>query len=166
MKLYAAPLAISLLLSGYTMADSSCSTSCKSSCKKELCTIKPETKDMKEEAPKLRYEIIKESTDANAQSPKKGMVVTVHYTGWLADKDGKPMMDKKFDSSVDRGTPFQFVIGVGQVIRGWDEGVMQMKVGEKRRLVIPAELAYGSRGVGSIPANATLVFDVDLISVR
>lgn len=116
---------------------------------------------------KLQYEIISESPDAAAKTPQKGTVVTVHYTGWLADKDGNPIKEKKFDSSVDRGTPFQFVIGVGQVIRGWDEGVMQMKVGEKRRLIIPAELGYGARGAGAaIPPNATLVFDVELLNAR
>ena len=116
---------------------------------------------------KLQYEIISDTKDANAPSPMKGKVVTVHYTGWLADKDGNPITDKKFDSSVDRGTPFQFVIGIGQVIKGWDEGVMLMKVGEKRRLVIPAELGYGARGAGAvIPPNATLVFDVELLNVK
>ena len=116
---------------------------------------------------KLQYEIIAGSKDAQAKSPQKGDWVQVHYTGWLADKDGNPMMDKKFDSSVDRGTPFQFIVGIGQVIKGWDEGVMLMKVGEKRRLVIPAELGYGSRGAGAaIPPNATLVFDVELLNVK
>jgi peptidylprolyl isomerase len=115
----------------------------------------------------LQYEVISESKDSAAQSPQKGDWVQVHYTGWLADKDGNPIMDKKFDSSVDRGTPFQFVVGVGQVIKGWDEGVMLMNVGEKRRLVIPAELGYGSRGAGAIiPPNATLVFDVELLKVK
>jgi FKBP-type peptidyl-prolyl cis-trans isomerase len=116
---------------------------------------------------KLQYEVISESKDSQAKSPARGTVVTVHYTGWLADKDGNPITDKKFDSSVDRGTPFQFVIGVGQVIKGWDEGVMDMKVGEKRRLIIPADLGYGTRGAGAaIPPNATLVFDVELLNVR
>ncbi len=109
----------------------------------------------------LEYEIIKEGT---GESPKKGQHVTVHYTGWL-EENGKP--GKKFDSSVDRGEPFTFIIGVGQVIKGWDEGVMDMKVGEKRRLIIPAELGYGARGAGGvIPANATLIFDVELLDVK
>jgi len=108
----------------------------------------------------LQYEIIKEGTGA---TPSKGKVVTVHYTGWL-DNNGQP--GAKFDSSVDRGKPFQFVIGQGQVIKGWDEGVLTMKVGEKRRLIIPAVLGYGARGAsGVIPPNATLIFDVELISV-
>lgn len=92
-------------------------------------------------------------------SPERGKRVKVHYTGRLTD-------GKKFDSSVDRGQPFEFTIGVGQVIRGWDEGVMSMKVGGKRQLIIPAGLGYGARGAPpAIPPNAELVFDVELLGV-
>lgn len=109
----------------------------------------------------LRYSILREA-QPNAQHPKVGQVVTVHYTGWL--NDGKDEPGKKFDSSVDRGTPFQFPLGVGMVIKGWDEGVAQMKKGEKRRLFIPAKLGYGARGAGAaIPPNADLIFDVELL---
>lgn len=93
-------------------------------------------------------------------TPTAGKSVTVHYTGWLQSNK------QKFDSSVDRGQPFVFTIGVGQVIRGWDEGVLSMKVGGKRQLIIPASLGYGARGAGNvIPPNSTLVFDVELLSV-
>lgn len=108
----------------------------------------------------LQYEVIQEGT---GQSPQKGKNVAVHYTGWL-DDNGKP--GTKFDSSIDRGQPFTFIIGIGQVIKGWDEGVMSMKVGEKRRLIIPSDLGYGTRGAGGvIPPNATLIFDVELLKV-
>jgi len=93
-------------------------------------------------------------------SPVKGKQVKVHYIGTLEN-------GKKFDSSVDRNEPFSFVIGVGQVIAGWDEGVMGMKVGGKRKLVIPSNLGYGARGAGSdIPPNATLLFNVELLDVE
>ncbi len=109
----------------------------------------------------LEYEIMQEGT---GKSPAVGNIVTVHYTGWL-NEGGNP--GKKFDSSVDRGSKFQFTIGVGQVIRGWDEGVMSMKVGEKRRLFIPAALGYGARGAGAaIPPHADLIFDVELFDAQ
>ena len=91
---------------------------------------------------------------------KSGQRVSVHYTGWTTD-------GKKFDSSKDRGQPFSFGLGRGEVIRGWDEGVAGMKVGGKRKLTIPPELGYGSRGAGKvIPPNATLLFEVELLAVR
>jgi FKBP-type peptidyl-prolyl cis-trans isomerase len=105
----------------------------------------------------LKYTEIKEGTGA---SPKTGQRVSVHYTGTL--KDGT-----KFDSSVDRGQPFEFIIGVGQVIKGWDEGVATMKVGGKRKLMIPPQLGYGASGAGGvIPPNADLNFDVELLGIK
>ena len=93
-----------------------------------------------------------------------GKSVSVHYTGWLQEPGGQK--GKKFDSSVDRGQPFGFRLGAGQVIRGWDEGVAGMKVGGKRTLIIPSELGYGARGAGGvIPPNAILIFDVELLGV-
>jgi peptidylprolyl isomerase len=97
-------------------------------------------------------------------SPGNGQTCVMHYTGWLWENEAK---GKKFDSSVDRGRPFSFTLGVGQVIRGWDEGVATMKVGGKRRLLIPANLGYGARGAGGvIPPNATLLFEVELLEIR
>lgn len=97
-------------------------------------------------------------------TPKTGQTCVMHYTGWLYEDGAK---GQKFDSSVDRGQPFEFSIGTGQVIKGWDEGVATMKVGGKRTLVIPASLGYGARGAGGvIPPNATLIFDVELLGVK
>ena len=109
-----------------------------------------------ETATGLGYVDLVEGTGA---TPKTGESVTVHYTGWL--KSGQ-----KFDSSVDRGQPFVFTIGRSQVIKGWDEGVAGMRVGGKRKLVIPAHLGYGDRGAGRvIPPGATLIFEVELLGV-
>jgi len=97
-----------------------------------------------------------------------GMIVIVHYTGWLHDPAAKDQRGRKFDSSHDRGQPLSFPLGGGRVIRGWDQGLPGMKIGGTRRLVIPPSLAYGARGAGNgvIPANATLVFDVELLAVE
>ena len=108
----------------------------------------------------LQYE---DTTVGDGATAKAGQHVTVHYTGWLYEQG---VAGKKFDSSKDRGQPFQFDLGAGMVIRGWDEGVQGMKVGGTRRLVIPAALGYGARGAGGvIPPNATLLFEVDLLGV-
>jgi peptidylprolyl isomerase len=97
-------------------------------------------------------------------SPRTGQTCVMHYTGWLYENGAK---GKKFDSSVDRGEPFEFKIGQHQVIAGWDEGVASMKVGGKRTLIIPAALGYGAQGAGNvIPPNATLIFDVELLGIK
>ncbi|MFA5833527.1 MAG: FKBP-type peptidyl-prolyl cis-trans isomerase [Bacteroidota bacterium] len=99
-------------------------------------------------------------TEGKGTSPKEGQMVTVHYTGWLTDST-------KFDSSVDRGQPFKYQFGVGQVIQGWDDGVSTMKLGGKSRFTIPPELGYGRQGAGGvIPPNATLIFEVELLGIQ
>jgi len=106
----------------------------------------------------LKYQ---DTVAGQGPSPRAGQTVQVHYTGWLTNGN-------KFDSSVDRGQPFEFVLGAGQVIKGWDEGVATMHIGGKRRLVIPPQLAYGNQNVGGglIPPNSTLIFDVELLGIR
>ena len=102
---------------------------------------------------------VEKITSGAGPAPKHGDTVTVHYTGWLVD-------GTKFDSSVDRNEPFSFVLGAGHVIQGWDQGVVGMRVGDKARLTIPPDLAYGEAGYpGAIPANATLIFEVELLSI-
>ncbi len=109
----------------------------------------------------LQYD---EVTVGDGAEAKAGQSVTVHYTGWLQNDDGSK--GSKFDSSKDRNDPFEFSLGAGMVIRGWDEGVQGMKVGGTRQLIIPAALGYGARGAGGvIPPNATLIFDVELLGV-
>ena len=111
--------------------------------------------------------IIKELKSGKGTEAMAGLPVVVHYTGWLFDKAAADNKGNKFDSSLDRNQPFSFRLGSGMVIKGWDEGVKGMKVGEHRRLIIPPEMAYGSRGAGSaIPPDATLVFDVELLEVK
>ena len=111
----------------------------------------------------LQYEDTAAGSGATATAGKR---VSVHYTGWLHDAAAANGRGRKFDSSKDRGTPFSFNLGGGEVIRGWDEGVQGMQVGGTRVLVIPAALGYGARGAGGvIPPNATLVFEVDLLAV-
>ena len=108
---------------------------------------------------------IADSKVGTGAAPRAGQTCVMHYTGWLYENGAK---GKKFDSSVDRGAPFEFRIGMRQVIAGWDEGVATMKVGGKRTLIIPPDLGYGARGAGNglIPPNATLIFDVELLDVK
>jgi peptidylprolyl isomerase len=109
----------------------------------------------------LQIEDTKAGTGA---TPRTGQTCVMHYTGWLYQDGAK---GKKFDSSLDRGEPFEFVIGTHQVIAGWDEGVATMQVGGKRTLIIPPNLGYGARGAGGvIPPNATLIFEVELLGVK
>jgi peptidylprolyl isomerase len=121
----------------------------------------PQGSTMTTTASGLQYEDTVVGTGA---TPQTGQICVMHYTGWLY-QDGKK--GAKFDSSLDRGQPFEFPIGTGRVIKGWDEGVATMKIGGKRTLIIPPALGYGARGAGSvIPPNATLMFDVELLGVK
>lgn len=116
------------------------------------------SQDTQKESSGLSIETLQEGT--GERTTKKEDTVEVHYVGTLSD-------GTKFDSSRDRGKPFSFTIGAGQVIRGWDEGLLGMKVGEKRKLTIPPDMGYGSRGAGeTIPPNATLLFEIELLSIR
>jgi len=117
---------------------------------------KAETMSQTEEVKELKVEDLRPGTGDEAQSGKK---ITVNYLGTLVD-------GTKFDSSYDRGQPFSFVLGSGQVIAGWDRGLVGMKVGGKRKLVIPPNLGYGNQAVGNIPPNSTLIFEVELLSVE
>lgn len=130
---------------------------------KEAQTEMPTNKSaLKTSESGLRYQVIK-AAPAGASKPKSGQKVSVQYTGWLNNND---QPGQKFDSSLDRNEPFTFIVGKGQVIKGWDESVLDMHFGEKRRVIIPAELAYGSRAVGNIiPANSILIFDIDLLEM-
>jgi FKBP-type peptidyl-prolyl cis-trans isomerase FkpA len=111
-------------------------------------------------------QIVDQKPGAGAEAVS-GKAVIVHYTGWLYDPAAPDGHGTKFDSSLDRGVPFGFFVGAGKVIKGWDEGIIGMKVGGKRTLVIPASKGYGERGAGSvIPPNATLLFDVELLEVK
>ena len=108
--------------------------------------------------------IITDNKVGDGREAEKGLTVTVHYTGWLYENGEKTT---KFDSSVDRREPFSFVLGVGQVIKGWDNGVTGMQVGGSRTIVIPSDMGYGSRGAGSvIPPNSDLIFEVELIEIQ
>lgn len=128
---------------------------------------KQEQNDMQKPEQKNSAELVKitlQEGDKNAPIAQKGDTVRVHYTGWLQENG---VAGKKFDSSVDRGEPFSFPLGAGYVIKGWDHGVEGMRVGEKRRLIIPAHLGYGAHGAGNvIPGNATLIFDVELLGIH
>ena len=115
--------------------------------------------------PISQFQIIDQQPGSGA-SAQAGQKVSVHYTGWLFDADAPQQRGAKFDSSVDRGQPFSFTVGAGQVIRGWDEGVAGMQVGATRVLMIPPEFGYGGRQVGPLPANASLVFEVQLLGIE
>ncbi len=158
-KLTTVTLGITLLL-----ASGVCTFHCYGKKKTEKTKTKGSTMTTKriKTASGLEYEIVKDAP-AGAISAQKGKKAKVHYTGWL-NENGQP--GKKFDSSVDRGQPFEFAVGMGFVIAGWDEMVALMQVGQKVRVYLPSKLGYGSRGAGAaIPANADLIFDIELLSI-
>jgi FKBP-type peptidyl-prolyl cis-trans isomerase FkpA len=116
---------------------------------------------------KIEELIIENLQEGEGRAAEKGLSVIVHYTGWIYDKSQGDGRGKKFDSSLDRREPFTFVLGVGQVIKGWDEGVKDMKVGGKRVIIIPSDMAYGARGAGDvIPPNTDLIFEVELLGLQ
>jgi peptidylprolyl isomerase len=149
--LHAPALALSVALAGATLLAAGATTPAAAQTPGNTMTT----------ASGLKIEDTKAGTGA---TPKTGQTCVMHYTGWLYVDGAK---GQKFDSSVDRGQPFEFPIGQGRVIKGWDEGVASMKVGGKRTLIIPPALGYGARGAGgAIPPNATLMFDVELLAVK
>jgi FKBP-type peptidyl-prolyl cis-trans isomerase FkpA len=118
-------------------------------------------------APAVVTELVKKDTkEGNGRMAEKGKAVSVHYTGWLYDPAAPGQKGKKFDSSLDRKIPFGFILGAGRVIKGWEEGVVGMKEGGQRTLVIPASMGYGDKGAGGvIPPGATLLFEVELLKI-
>ena len=123
-------------------------------------------KTLKEENKMTEFTIIDRQLGEGREA-EKGLTITVHYSGWIYDENEDDKKGNKFDSSKDRNEPFTFVLGVGQVIKGWDDGFAGMKIGGTRTIIIPSEMGYGSRGAGSvIPPNADLIFDVELLGIQ
>ena len=121
---------------------------------------------LKEENKMTEFTTI-DSQLGEGREAEKGLTITVHYSGWIYDENEDDKKGNKFDSSKDRNEPFTFVLGVGQVIKGWDDGFAGMKIGGTRTIIIPSEMGYGSRGAGSvIPPNADLIFDVELLGIQ
>lgn len=115
----------------------------------------------------LKELVIIDTVEGKGREAEAGLLVKVHYTGWLYDPQAKDKRGKKFDSSLDRNDPLEFSLGIGQVIKGWDEGVQGMKIGGKRTIHIPATMGYGTRGAGDvIPPNSDLMFDVELLGLN
>jgi|TARA_B110000037_G_scaffold65065_1_gene79446 FKBP-type peptidyl-prolyl cis-trans isomerase FkpA len=115
---------------------------------------------------KIQELVIEDSKVGEGREAEKGLTISVHYTGWILDSSKTDKKGSKFDSSLDRREPFTFVLGVGQVIQGWDEGFDGMKIGGARTIMIPSEMGYGARGAGNaIPPNADLIFEVELLEI-
>ena len=123
-------------------------------------------KTLKEENKMTEFTTI-DNQLGEGREAEKGLTITVHYSGWIYEENEDDKKGNKFDSSKDRNEPFTFVLGVGQVIKGWDDGFAGMKIGGTRTIIIPSEMGYGSRGAGSvIPPNADLIFDVELLGIQ
>jgi FKBP-type peptidyl-prolyl cis-trans isomerase FkpA len=153
---YNTSISITLLLACFTMAG----------CKAESSNSTQEKPTMTQGANITALQKI-DTQVGTGREAEAGFNVTVHYTGWIYDAAAEGGKGKKFDSSLDRNQPFNFFLGGGQVIQGWDEGFAGMKIGGKRTLIIPAEMGYGARGAGgAIPPNADLIFDVELLDVK
>jgi FKBP-type peptidyl-prolyl cis-trans isomerase FkpA len=136
-------------------------------CQTEPGNVAENNKEMIEMTQNITELVKNDTVVGEGREAEIGFMVSVHYTGWLFDENALDHKGDKFDSSVDRGTPFEFNLGAGQVIQGWDQGFAGMKIGGKRTLIIPPEMGYGSRGAGgAIPPNATLIFDVELLDVK
>jgi len=129
-------------------------------------SIEITTGDTKEMEDKIQELVIQDTKVGEGRVAEKGLTISVHYTGWLLDATKNDKKGQKFDSSLDRREPFNFVLGVGQVIKGWDDGFDGMKIGGSRTILIPSEMGYGSRGAGgAIPPNADLIFEVELLEI-
>ena len=129
-------------------------------------SIEITTGDTKKMDEKIQELVIQDTKVGEGRESEKGLSISVHYTGWILDASKSDKKGDKFDSSLDRKQPFNFVLGVGQVIQGWDQGFDGMKIGGKRTILIPSEMGYGSRGAGNaIPPNANLIFEVELLEI-
>ena len=129
-------------------------------------SIEITTGDTKKMEDKIQELVIQDTKVGEGRVAEKGLTISVHYTGWLLDATKNDKKGQKFDSSLDRREPFNFVLGVGQVIKGWDDGFDGMKIGGSRTILIPSEMGYGSRGAGgAIPPNADLIFEVELLEI-
>ena len=138
-----------------------------SACQAESNNVTESNKETTVMTSNITELVKKDTVVGEGREAETGFNVTVHYTGWLYDENAEDKKGEKFDSSVDRGDPFKFDLGAGQVIQGWDQGFAGMKIGGKRTLIIPPEMGYGARGAGGvIPPNATLLFDVELLDVK
>ena len=129
-------------------------------------SIEITTGDTNKMGEKIQELVIEDSKVGEGREAEKGLTISVHYTGWILDSSKTDKKGSKFDSSLDRREPFTFVLGVGQVIKGWDEGFDGMKIGGARTIMIPSEMGYGARGAGNaIPPNADLIFEVELLEI-